>query len=428
VIDASDSPRPYVAPAAGFLLALATGVRYQNVIILASVTLAIAWWRPRRRNSLTAFVAAALLPLAISATINHVRLGSWNPISKGEGYLSVPLARGTSAGASSLFDPLVMFWARVVDFSVRPPLLGFFWVTYDPVTGAHLMGGETLQKAFLQSAPWAGLAFVIFISAWLPRFDVPKLQRRQIQFLSLVTFTVFVVFAFSGRQRHEGLSFNQRYLLETLPLAAIAFAWALDGLKVPVRPLAVGSLWGAMVTLAILFSLPLIGGPHAKQLALLKAPLIFSIALGVLWLVARSREHLRPALAAMAGLCLGWAMMLHLADDVRASRQLRETKLAEMRALDGVLPNDSALVAYTGYKDAAFPLLFNRDIVILDARGDEGADAPLLIRELLDRGRRVFLLGSGFRGNVRLAVLAGWDVIRVAQPGLDLVELRARPD
>src|SRR4029079_3066259 len=136
---------------------------------------------------------------------------------------------------------------------------------------------------------------------------------------------VFVVFALSGRQRHEGLSFNQRYLLETLPLAAIAFAWALAGLKVALRPLLVGSLWGAMMILVVLFSLPVIAGPHAKQLALLKAPLILSTALGVLWLVARSRERVRPALAAMAGLCLGWAMMLHLADDLQASRHLRAT-------------------------------------------------------------------------------------------------------
>jgi hypothetical protein len=121
-------------------------------------------------------------------------------------------------------------------------------------------------------------------------------------------------------------------------------------------------------------------------------------------------------------------MMLHLADDVTASHELRATKLAEMQQLDAALPDDSALLAYTGYKDAAFPLLFNRDIVILDARGDEGADAPRLIRELLDRRRKVFLLGSGFPAKVRLAILSGWHVVRVAQPGVDLVELRARLD
>jgi hypothetical protein len=84
-------------------------------------------------------------------------------------------------------------------------------------------------------------------------------------------------------------------------------------------------------------------------------------------------------------------------------------------------------VAYTGYKDAAFPLLFNRDIVILDARADEGKDAPILIRELLDRNRRVFVLQSGFPGEVLHRVLSGWQVVRIVHPGVDLVELLASP-
>ena len=87
-------------------------------------------------------------------------------------------------------------------------------------------------------------------------------------------------------------------------------------------------------------------------------------------------------------------------------------KLAETQALGRVLPDGSALVAYTGYKDAAVPLLFDRDIVILDARADEGKDAPILIRELLGRNRRVFVLEDGFPGEVLSGVLSGWQVCR----------------
>ena len=53
-------------------------------------------------------------------------------------------------------------------------------------------------------------------------------------------------------------------------------------------------------------------------------------------------------------------------------------------------------VAYTRYKDAAFPPLFNREIVFLDARADEGEDEPVLLGERLEQGRRVFASEAGF--------------------------------
>jgi hypothetical protein len=92
------------------------------------------------------------------------------------------------------------------------------------------------------------------------------------------------------------------------------------------------------------------------------------------------------------------------------------------------LPDRSALVAYWGFKDAAFPLLFDRDIVILDARADEGRDAPLLIQELMDQNRRVFVLTSGFPGNVLSGVFADWTVVPVGRPDSRLIELRVDSD
>ena len=98
--DSSDNRRPPLAAAAGFLLGLATGVRYQNAVILAVVAGGIALWSAHRRKTLTAYVVAAAAPLSASAVINHIRLGSWNPISKGDNYLTVPLLEGS---ARSLF-------------------------------------------------------------------------------------------------------------------------------------------------------------------------------------------------------------------------------------------------------------------------------------------------------------------------------------
>ncbi|MEX2661718.1 MAG: hypothetical protein WD227_07305, partial [Vicinamibacterales bacterium] len=70
-----------MAATAGFLLALAAGVRYQNAVVLVAVGGGIVVWGAHRwRNSL-AFGLAAAVPLTASAAINYARLGSWNPIS-----------------------------------------------------------------------------------------------------------------------------------------------------------------------------------------------------------------------------------------------------------------------------------------------------------------------------------------------------------
>jgi hypothetical protein len=439
--------QPSLAAPAGFLLGLATGVRYQNAVVVAVVGAAIALWSGangpaeagdrkspaeaghyvQKWRALTAYVLAAAVPLCASSIINHIRFESWNPISKGgDNYLRVPLLEGS---AGSLLDPLVMFWARVVDFSVRPPLLDFNWVRYDPVTGGHFMLNTTLQKSFLQSAPWAVLAFIVFIVAWMPGFGIPERRRRQLRLLSLVSLTVLAVFAFAGVSRMEGLSFNQRYLLELLPLTAVGFAWALDGLNVRFQPVLVGALWGVLLVVLILFGTPVGGGPQdllwlTRILALLKVPLVCSAALAVVWFVARSRERARPMLAGVAGLCLGWGLTLHILDDVDLSHRYRGRKRAETVALGRVLTNGSAVFAHAASKDAVVPLLFDRDIVILDMRADDGKDAPMLIRELLGRGRKVFLLQDGAPSELLSRVRAGWEVVRIPNPGTHMVELR----
>jgi hypothetical protein len=76
-------------------------------------------------------------------------------------------------------------------------------------------------------------------------------------------------------------------------------------------------------------------------------------------------------------------------------------------------------------EDAAIPLVMTRDVVILDAKADEGRDAPMLIQALLAQGRRVFFLESGFPPDVRARALAG--VRRVELPethGLPIFEVR----
>ena len=420
---------PQLAAAAGFLLAIATGVRYQNAVVLAAVGAGIVLWTPRRWRAVTSFAAAAAVPLSASAVFNHVRFGSWNPVSKGPGYLDVPVASGAG---HTVQDALVMFWARVVDFSMRPPLRGpdiDSWLRYDPVTGVHLLLHVTAKKALLQSAPWAILALILFGVAWIPAVRMPTMRRHQLRLLSLVTCAILGTFAVAGVGRHDGLSFNERYLLEVLPLAAVAFAWALDDRALALRTVGAGAGAGIVLVLLILLGTPVQGGPEralwvVRQVALMKAPLVLAATLAVIWIASGATGAHRGMLGGLVGACLGWGLMNHLGTDVFLSQFVRQENLRRTRALEAVLPDRSAAIGHWGGKDAVVPLLFTRDIVILDAWADDGRDAPRLIRGLLSSKRRVFVLKDGFAPTLLHRVDSGLLSTPVTQSALPIVELR----
>ena len=132
-----------------------------------------------------------------------------------------------------------------------------------------------------------------------------------------------------------------------------------------------------------------------RQQAILKLPLVAASAVAIVWLLGKWRPRSRGLLGACVGLCLGWGLALHLTQDVTASQWVRRIKAERTRALAPVLTNHSALLAYRGFKDSASPLLFDRDIVILDVRADMGASAPALVREMLGQVRWIFLLADG---------------------------------
>jgi hypothetical protein len=424
-----DCNRLKLAAGAGFLLALGSGIRYQNAVFLPAVALGISLLGLRWRRGLVVFALAAAVPLAASSAFNRARLDSWNPISKGKGYMRVPFVQDTG---SRLTDPLIMFWAQVVDYSARPLLLGPYteWDRFEPSTGAHLMMGFSVKKALVQSAPWAVLGLLVMAIAWLPSPLMSGVRQRQLRFLSLPIGAVLATFSFAGVNRHDGLSFNQRYFLELLPLIAVAFAWAVDGMHLSRRLLIAGTIGGAFVVVLILTATPLHGGPEillwrTRHLALMKVPLAVAAVLLLSWTAFHLRLHMiwGHVLGLALGMSLGWGTALHLLDDLQASHALRHFKLGRTRELARVLPDHSAFVAYFADRDPAVPLLFDRDIVILDAIGDDGEDAPVLIKTLLQRGRRVFLLRDGFSEYLLAHVTGGLEVSPVHGTRLELVEL-----
>jgi hypothetical protein len=174
---------------------------------------------------------------------------------------------------------------------------------------------------------------------------------------------------------------------------------------------------------------PVNSGPEGlisvgRQLLILKTPLLLAALVSLAWL-ATSLARVPPlVLAVSLGLSIGWAFSLHLIEDVTASQRLRRQNLATTQRLERAIPTHSALLAYWGAKDAAIPLVMTRNVVILDARADEGKDAPMLIQALLAQKRRVFFLASGFPPEVRERTLAGVRLIELPDPhGLPIFEV-----
>ena len=421
-----DGGRIALAMLAGGLLGVAAGVRYQNVVIVVAVAAAVLLLAPRRWRAAALFALGALVPIAATSLINHVRLDSWNPISKGPGYLNVPI--DASLG-QLLGNAVTMFWAQFIDYSVRPPLPGLnnLWLTYGSVSGAHLILGETVKKAFLQSAPWAVLGVMMFVLCWRRRADVDPRRQRQLRLLSVVVVAEAAVFSIVGLNRHDGLSFNARYLLELLPLAGVAFAWSLDALDVPLQGVGPGILVGWLVALAVL-SLGPAGAESSlptvlRNVMLLKIPLVLAGGLATLWWLKGGRLGVQLALVWAVGVSLGWGLSVHVLEDVVMSYRLRAANQTRQVIYQN-LPDNSALVVYWANTHGVGPLLLSRDVVVLDAHADGGEAAPVLIRELKARGRRVFLFMDGFPAGMLQSVIEHWRVIPM--PGdvpAELVEL-----
>jgi hypothetical protein len=414
-----DGASTTLAFAAGLCAGLASGLRYQNVVFAGAVGLGVAIWAPRRWRAGTAYAGGVALPLAASSLLNHARLGFWNPLSKGPGYLSL---RGVRSTGGFLLDALRMGWARVVDFSTRPPITSGEHTVYfsrDADSGAYLIDGA-IKKAWLQSAPWIVLALLVCALAWTGRAGGDERQRRELKAISLVLLGVLGLFAAAGVQRTDGLCYNQRYLLELVPLVAIAFAWSLDRLPLDRTRLLVGGLAGCVVAVVALRA----DGPLAagRDRLLLDLPLLLAALAAVGWLLARRRGRTR-VLDLAVGACLAWALLVHLGDDLAASRQRRRSHATMLAAYRQTIPDRSALFTWWGAKDAAGPLQLDRDVVVLDARNDDGETMPALVDELLAAKRRVFVLANGFSRKVLTDALGGRPVREVTGEPMFVVEV-----
>ena len=274
--------------AAGLLCGIATGVRYQNVVLALAVGAGLLLAERRPRAKAAAFAVALLLPLSASSVINHARLGSWNPVSKGPDWTS--LEAGRTLG-SSLVEGAVFLATKVVDYSLHPAPLNPAIVLpcqipYLP-TGAYFYWGA-IKKAWIQSSPWILLALVVLVALAVSRES--SARRREARAFLLVVVAVLALFAAAGFRRIDGVCFNQRYFLELVPILAIAFAWGAEGRPLARRPLLEGALLGTVLG-GIPVSLPVLSG--ARHFLLFRVPHVLALLLVLAWLAAGS-SRVRP--------------------------------------------------------------------------------------------------------------------------------------
>lgn len=420
----------WALPLAGGLAGVASGVRYPNIVPAVAIALGLlvlpmdapattkgASRLRSRLRALLAYAAGLSLPLAASAWINHLRSGVANPVSKASGYLTVGAAVHAS-GEHRGMSTLRAFWMRIVDYRVHPELpewmkLGHPYLRRDPDSGAILIG-KILKKSLLQSVPWAALGLLLLLLVW--RRTPRSARAQELRAASLVVYAVVATFALAGPLRTDGLCFNQRYLLELLPLLAAASVLALP------QPSRHELAFAALSSLPFAYAAWSMGvGGATTAWWLSVAPL----GLALLVVLAAAGAHVSPrrhafALAAWGvfGAAVGWGGGVHFGSDLRASRAMRAVNADRLELVAEVIAPGSALYAYWGNKDAFGPLTFTHQVLVLDPWVDQGESAPEITRALIARGQPVYVYTRGMPpavfaklvdGRAYEEILDGWD-------------------
>lgn len=396
-------------PMAGLACGLAAGVRYQNLVPAAAIGLSAALLphrghglsevpgcshrAMRAARSLAGFCVGLAPPLLLTSAINHARFGVFHPAWKAAGYITVgKVVHGETE--SRFVSTFRAFWMRVVDYRAHPEFTEAFadahrWMRRDPDSGAILIG-KLLKKSLLQSAPWAALGILMLLWVW--RGPRPSEARRELRAASLVMGAVLALFAVAGPLRNDGLCFNQRYLIELLPLLSVA---AMAAMPEPDRRSIVVATVAAIPVAFAGHALGAGGAPSAWWLSV--APLVIGACLVLVRLGGRfSPTPTRWAVHAYFayGCAVGWGLGVHMGDDLRASRAVRAHNADLLALVREHVPPESALLAYSS-RDAFAPMVLTRRLLLIDPSADRSRSAPALVDALLARRQRVFIWRRG---------------------------------
>jgi hypothetical protein len=407
---------------AGVIAGCAAGVREQNIVFAGGIGLGLLVLGPNRlRSSLLCGIGIAL-PLLVSATVNDQRFGVFHPVPKSNSYVASVqgAAEGPAASGGLGLEPLRVLWTKVVDFSTHPvpaDALEARFFHRDQASGA-IMTGTVVKKALMQSAPWTAAALLALLAAWIAGIKFRDANARELMALSLIVAPVLAMIAYAGYAKTDGISHNQRYLLEIVPLLAVALGLVL--VRISVRP--IQAFLGFVSGVVAAFVVVLLVIPPLRYSLMVNVPLALALIFAIAFVLAFFRKG-QSAFGLLLGMCVGWAFFVHLNDDIRGVNAHRKANLERTEFLDGVVPDHSAIVAYGGSKDPAGPLQMSKDVVILDAWADGGADAPTLVDELLGRGRRVFVLANLMPQSLLDSLGAGRHLEPLHSDGTEILEI-----
>jgi hypothetical protein len=432
-VRAADDARAWGRAAlAGLLAGVATGAHPLCGPILAGLVIALALVPPRAPSLALAALAGSAPPLAWVAWVNHLRFGTWNPITYGpqkwRQSIDAQLDR-QEVGAMLLHAAPLLGWAalaallafalrraprarvaaalllvgalfvpsplRVAALSIGGCAWGFFvdtsaltldgyWQTPDHL--GHFMG-PFVVKAMLQSTPALALAP-------LARFTGAAARRRALVValpcvlqLAALPFRAGMPTAFA-----IGYPFlHQRYVMASaapllvLALAAVAaLRWRPnDGLLVAVT---------ALVGIAILVRSP-DDVPLERRVLLLRGSLLVGAA--ALLLVALQRRHAdarreRAAVKA-AAVAFGLSAAISLAVDLRALLAVRAHCDQQLDAVLAHVPPSLALIGGPGEIDPVLALEATRDVQYADLYElRDWTRVRPLVDTWMARGRPVF--------------------------------------
>ncbi len=390
---------------AGMLVGLATTMRLDAIFMLPALLILPALLAPRRSLARAGLTLAGTVPaLALLAVANHVKFGTWQPLSYGPWHAAgsntdlsayAPLAVGGAIALVAIHSVrlkrvhvlagIVLTVAAVA--LVRPAMFDRAWMLLvdlrhsDPndvqpglshsPRGAMMYVGA-LKKSFLQSLPWIPFAAI-----------APFLERR------LVPLAVPVILhcgVFGALGWHGGLCLNLRYLLPAVPFLAILATyggyrllrrsprWNLR--EVDAKVLMIAAAWLAIVVVAILPS-----SLTVQELFFLDGALVLA-AIGVVAIATRWRFAVAVLVVAVV-----WAGLTELSYDAVATVRHRAHHARIAARVRALVPPGS--VVFAEYPDLVSDVIEDDDI-IAEPRRDGHRDVARIVGIAATKGKASF--------------------------------------